>query len=130
MRALTGPWIYPLALAVASLVVASAEALAPARPQQRRWRGHLASDFVYLVFNGHLVGVLLYALAMRWLLPPLDDLLARHDLIDVVYRNAAAAWPLWLQIAVTLVVLDFAQWLIHNALHRVPWLWELHKTHH
>ncbi|MCU1281988.1 MAG: Sulfurtransferase [bacterium] len=130
MRALTGPWVYPIALAAASAAVALMEALAPARPQQRRLRRHLASDFVYLVFNGHLLGLLLYALAMRWLLPPLDNLLARHDLIEPLYRNVAAEWPLWLQIVVALVVLDFAQWLIHNLLHRVPWLWELHKTHH
>jgi len=130
MRALAGPWVYPIALAIASAAVALAEALAPARPQQRQWRRHLASDFVYLVFNGHLLGLLLYALAMRWVLPPIDDALARHGVIDVVYRNVAAEWPLWVQIGVALVLLDFAQWLIHNLLHRVPWLWELHKTHH
>ena len=130
MRALAGPWVYPIALAMASAAVALAEALAPARPQQRQWRRHLASDFVYLVFNGHLLGLLLYALAMRWVLPPIDDALARHGVIDVVYRNVAAEWPLWVQIGVALVLLDFAQWLIHNLLHRVPWLWELHKTHH
>lgn len=31
---------------------------------------------------------------------------------------------------ILLVVSDFAQWLIHNLLHRVPWLWRIHQVHH
>jgi 3-mercaptopyruvate sulfurtransferase SseA/sterol desaturase/sphingolipid hydroxylase (fatty acid hydroxylase superfamily) len=130
VRALTGPWVYPIVLAILSAAVATAEAIAPARPTQRQWRRHLGSDVAHLVFNGHFLGVLVYALATRWILPPLDGALARHGLIDALYHNVAAGWPLWLQTVVAFVAIDFAQWLIHNLLHRVPWLWELHKTHH
>jgi sterol desaturase/sphingolipid hydroxylase (fatty acid hydroxylase superfamily) len=31
---------------------------------------------------------------------------------------------------VLLIAFDFAQWLIHNMLHRVPWLWNMDKIHH
>ena len=35
-----------------------------------------------------------------------------------------------LQFAVFLLVSDFLQWCVHNLLHRVPFLWPLHKVHH
>jgi 3-mercaptopyruvate sulfurtransferase SseA/sterol desaturase/sphingolipid hydroxylase (fatty acid hydroxylase superfamily) len=130
VRGVLSPWTYPVALAVLSLAVAGAEALVPARPSQGRWRRHLVSDFVYLIFNGHVAALLLFALATRFVLPSFDAALARHGLIEPVYRNAAATWPVWVQIPVALVVIDFVQWTIHVLLHRVPFLWELHKTHH
>jgi 3-mercaptopyruvate sulfurtransferase SseA len=34
------------------------------------------------------------------------------------------------QIVVALVVVDFVQWSVHNLLHRVPFLWKFHQTHH
>lgn len=40
------------------------------------------------------------------------------------------ALPGWLEIAVALVVLDFAIWLQHLLAHRVPVLWRLHQMHH
>jgi sterol desaturase/sphingolipid hydroxylase (fatty acid hydroxylase superfamily) len=38
--------------------------------------------------------------------------------------------PRWLQFVVLLVGKDLLEWFVHNLLHRVPWLWELHKVHH
>jgi sterol desaturase/sphingolipid hydroxylase (fatty acid hydroxylase superfamily) len=40
------------------------------------------------------------------------------------------AWPTWLEIAVALVVLDFAVYLQHVLSHRVPALWRIHRMHH
>jgi sterol desaturase/sphingolipid hydroxylase (fatty acid hydroxylase superfamily) len=40
------------------------------------------------------------------------------------------AWPGWLEVAVALVVLDFAIWFQHFASHKVPVLWRLHRMHH
>jgi sterol desaturase/sphingolipid hydroxylase (fatty acid hydroxylase superfamily) len=34
------------------------------------------------------------------------------------------------QVVVFLLVSDFLQWCVHNALHRVPFLWTFHKVHH
>ncbi|MDP2311983.1 MAG: sterol desaturase family protein [Pseudomonadota bacterium] len=114
-------WTYPLALAAISAAVALLERLVPARPSQPALRQGLWSDVAYLVFNGHFLGVGL-ALLAAWTLDPL--LGARFDL------HLASGWPLWLQAVVATVLLDFAQWTIHNLLHRVPWLWEFHKVHH
>lgn len=40
------------------------------------------------------------------------------------------AWPWWLELALTIVVIDFTLYLQHFLLHRVPVLWRLHRTHH
>jgi sterol desaturase/sphingolipid hydroxylase (fatty acid hydroxylase superfamily) len=41
-----------------------------------------------------------------------------------------SALPSWLQLLLFFVVLDFAQWLVHRTLHRIPFLWNFHKVHH
>lgn len=124
------PLAYPIALAVISVGVATAEHFFPWRPAQRQWRRALGSDFIHLVFNGHFLGVILFGIASAHLLPHLDLSIARAGLTGHLYRNLASEWPLWLQIVVALVVIDFVQWCVHNLLHRVPLLWKLHQTHH
>jgi len=127
-------YTYPIVLFVISLLVAGWVFISPRRPEQsfRRYYGRPAfvSDLIFLVFNGHFLGSLLATVANAWVLPPFDHLLDTLGLRGGLYRNLAQGWPLWVQIPVLLVVLDFLQWCIHNLLHRIPWLWELHKVHH
>lgn len=40
------------------------------------------------------------------------------------------AWPSWLEMALAVIVLDFALWLQHLISHKVPLLWRLHQMHH
>jgi sterol desaturase/sphingolipid hydroxylase (fatty acid hydroxylase superfamily) len=42
----------------------------------------------------------------------------------------AVALPGWLELVLTLVLLDFAIWVQHWASHHVPLLWRLHAMHH
>ena len=123
-------YLYPISLAAISGLVMLLERFFPWRPGQMQLRPKLWSDLIHLVFNGHFLGLLLAGLASTWVLPHLDRWLGAQGLTDAVYRNAAADWPLWAQIIVALVVVDFIQWCVHNSLHRVPALWELHKAHH
>jgi sterol desaturase/sphingolipid hydroxylase (fatty acid hydroxylase superfamily) len=120
---------YPLALALISLLVAGLERVRPAR-RQAPLRPGLWSDVLYLVLNGHFLGVVIHGIATRHVLPRVDAALAVAGLQDAVHRSAAADWPLWVQVPVALVVIDLLQWCVHNLLHRVPWLWSLHKVHH
>jgi sterol desaturase/sphingolipid hydroxylase (fatty acid hydroxylase superfamily) len=39
-------------------------------------------------------------------------------------------WPSVLEIVLAIVILDFAIWLQHVALHKVPVLWRVHQMHH
>ena len=123
-------WTYPIALAIISVVVAGAERLWPWRAHQPLLRRWLWSDLLHLVFNGHFLGVLLYVIGTTYLVPHLDGWLGSLGVRDALYLGVAGQWPLWLQIALALLVTDFVHWCVHNLLHRVPWLWELHKTHH
>ncbi len=39
-------------------------------------------------------------------------------------------WPLWIEVIVTVLFLDFAIWAQHVITHKVPLLWRLHRVHH
>jgi sterol desaturase/sphingolipid hydroxylase (fatty acid hydroxylase superfamily) len=40
------------------------------------------------------------------------------------------ALPAWLAFGLALLAMDFAVWAQHLVLHRVPFLWRLHRVHH
>lgn len=123
-------YVYPLSLAVISISVMLAERIAPWRRDQKQLRPAFLSDLAHLVFNGHFLGVILFGIAENHVLPLIDAILADGGLPAVLSRNVAATWPLAVQIVVALFTIDLVHYLVHNLLHRVPWLWELHKTHH
>ena len=39
-------------------------------------------------------------------------------------------WPLWFEVILAFIILDFAIYLQHIATHKIPLLWRLHKVHH
>lgn len=123
-------WSYPLWLFGLSLLVLALETFFPWRKAQKRFRRSLPSDLVHIVINGHFLGVSLYVISERYVLPPLADLASRTGIDQYFPIGIAQPWPLWIQIPLAIVLFDFAQWCIHNLLHRVPFLWALHKTHH
>lgn len=115
-------------LALFSALVAALEAWRPWRPGQRQLRKWLWSDLLFLVFNGHFLGVFIYWVATQYVEPPLRAAVGPAG--SYVWAAVASTWPLWLQCLVVTVCMDFVQWCVHNLLHRVPWLWEFHKVHH
>lgn len=117
-------WIW---LAALSALFIALERLWPRDARQGFFRRGLATDLVYIVLNGHWLGVGL-ALLTEPLSHALDASLASRG-IDLHLR-LAEGWPWWAQLVVAFVAIDFIQWSIHNLLHRVPALWELHKVHH
>jgi sterol desaturase/sphingolipid hydroxylase (fatty acid hydroxylase superfamily) len=40
------------------------------------------------------------------------------------------AWPPWVKVVVSLLVLDLAIWAQHLASHKIPIFWRLHQVHH
>jgi sterol desaturase/sphingolipid hydroxylase (fatty acid hydroxylase superfamily) len=38
--------------------------------------------------------------------------------------------PLWAEILIAFVALDFIMWFQHLATHKIPFLWRMHKVHH
>ena len=45
-------------------------------------------------------------------------------------QRAIRAQPLVLQFVEIVVVADLAEYVVHRAFHRVPWLWRFHAIHH
>jgi len=45
-------------------------------------------------------------------------------------QRAMQAQPLALQFVEIVVVADLAEYVVHRAFHRVPWLWRFHAIHH
>ena len=119
------PYIYWLVVISAAFVVL--ERLFPWRREQRLLRAGWLRDLGFLVFNGHVFS-LWTAGAAAWL-----ALGARQGLLLLGWtfdssplRSLGFAG----QLAVYLLATDLLQWGIHNLLHRVPFLWEIHKVHH
>ena len=88
-----------------------------ARPRWLRWYGNIGI-------------ALLNTLAVRLLIPLLPVALAAlaadrgWGILNLV------ALPLWLEIAIAVVVLDLIIYLQHVMFHAVPALWRLHRMHH
>jgi sterol desaturase/sphingolipid hydroxylase (fatty acid hydroxylase superfamily) len=39
-------------------------------------------------------------------------------------------WPVWLEVVLAILILDFVIWAQHLITHKVPVLWRLHRVHH
>ena len=117
-------WMWLLGLAV---IFSCAERLWPRRIHQRFWRNAIGLDLVYVILNGHFLGLIL-----GWFSMPLSKgftaFLNSHHL--KLSFQIAKTWPILVQFFVALILIDFIQWCIHNLMHRIPLFWEFHKVHH
>ena len=124
-----GLWDYPFWLLVVSVSCFAFERFFPWRPEQRAFRAGFAEDVFWLIFQGHLLGVITWQVS-SWVS-------AHHPVPFYANLKAAAdgaalirGLPLLAQFGVLLVVKDFLDWCTHNLLHRVGFLWQFHKLHH
>ena len=122
------PWYtnYFWGLIVISLVVWLLEILFPWRKEQSIFRKDFWMDGFYMFFNFFLFAIAISGF-YRVLTVFFGDIgisaqsLALMDPTD---------WPIWLQLLVFFIVLDFVQWFTHILLHRYAFLWNFHKVHH
>ncbi|MEM7263471.1 MAG: sterol desaturase family protein [Planctomycetota bacterium] len=114
-------WVWLVAISLICFVL---ERLWPWRKRQRALRRQFAQDLIWLVLNGHYVGIAVAFAGdhlLRSALPALEQLRELELL---------AAQPGWLQFVVFFLFKDLLEWGVHNLLHRVPLLWHFHKLHH
>ena len=78
------------------------------------------NDIVYTVFYRTAIYGVLWGAAFNGLQTQLGGLRI----------EAAAAWPLWIQIATFWLAGDFIIYWIHRAQHSHRWLWAFHSVHH
>ena len=103
------------------------ERLFPWRREQPALRPGWLRDVGFVALNGHV-----FALATATVTGAVavSATKALHAVGLRLEGSPVPRWPFLAQFLLFLVVADFLQWCIHNLLHRVPALWELHKTHH
>lgn len=109
-------WLIPLLIgAIAASTLA--ERVLPYEPKWNRDRGDGWRDLVHSIVNE---GTTVLSVAS---IPTLLSLVS-------VGEAWPSHWPLWVQLAVAILVADLGITLAHYASHRVEWLWRLHAVHH
>ena len=106
------------------VVLAMLEAVAPRRvrrqPRGKRW----LTNWGVTILNTITLRLMAFAL----------PLLAVGAAIDAEAQGwgvfNALVLPLWLEITLVVLILDFAIWVQHLVTHKVPVLWRLHRVHH
>ncbi len=122
------PWYtnYFWGLIAISLFVWFLEMAFPWRKEQSIFRKDFWMDGFYMFFN-----FFLFAIAISGFYALLG--VAFKD-IGITAKSLAlidpSAWPMWAQLLVFFIILDFVQWFTHVLLHRFEFLWKFHKVHH
>lgn len=102
-------------------VVATGELLAPRRPlttpRGSRWFANLSL-------------VVLDTLAVRLLLPVLPVGMALSMQQRGIGLLNLLSFPSWLQVVLSVIILDYVIYLQHRLFHATPLLWRLHRMHH
>jgi lathosterol oxidase len=106
-----------------ALIYVPLERLWPQYPNQGTFRDQWTLDVVYFL-STHLP---IQILSFLVLLPATQ---ATRFLAVPAIAQFIAQLPWLLQFALAIVVADLAEWSIHYALHKVPFLWRFHSIHH
>ena len=94
------------------------------RPLRRETEPKLRRDARNLTVAG--LGAVSLMLAERPVIQPLTSFVVkqRWGLLQRIRM------PLWLEVTIATVLLDYTLYVWHVATHRVPWLWRFHAVHH
>ncbi len=122
------PWHnnYFWGLTVISLVVWSLEILFPWRKEQSIFRKDFWLDGFYMFFNFFIFAIVISGVyeMLKVLFGQIGITAQSFALIDT------SAWPVWAELLLFFIVLDFVQWFTHVCLHRFQVLWRFHQVHH
>ena len=112
-----------LDLLLMALLYVPLERLWPQYPQQGTFRDQWTLDIVYFL-STHLP---IQILSFLVLFPATE---ATRFLAVPSLAHLIGQLPWLIQLLLAIVVADFAEWTIHFALHKVPFLWRFHSIHH
>jgi sterol desaturase/sphingolipid hydroxylase (fatty acid hydroxylase superfamily) len=97
--------------------------LFPRYPKQELFRYEWREDLFYYFVSSMCVQMLTFI--SLW--PALHLATATHW---NALRAAISSQWLWLQFIEIMFLTDLAQYWVHRAFHRIPWLWNFHAVHH
>lgn len=112
-----------------SLFFFALEIIIPWRKKQPIFRKDFWQDAFYMFFNFFLFSLIGYNAVSDVFVQLFKDFLAIFGVTNVVAIEINI-WPVWGQLLTLFVLRDFIHFNVHRLLHRVPWLWEVHKVHH
>jgi sterol desaturase/sphingolipid hydroxylase (fatty acid hydroxylase superfamily) len=113
-------------LTAISLVVWLLEIAFPWRKNQSIFRKDFWMDSFYMYFNFFIFAIVISGIydILGVLFSDLGITAKSLSIIDIT------AWPMWAQLVVFFIIIDFVQWFTHVLLHRYEFLWRFHKVHH
>lgn len=122
------PWYtnYFWGLVAISLAVWLLEILFPWRKYQSIIRKDFWLDGFYMFFNFFIFAIVISGVyeILGVLFGDIGITAKSLAIIDI------ANWPMWAQLLVFFIIIDFVQWFTHVLLHRYEFLWRFHKVHH
>jgi len=122
------PWYrnYFWGLVVISLTVWLLELAFPWRKQQRMFRKDFWLDGFYMFFNFFIFAIVIQG--------AYNVLGVFFGYLGITAKSIALipldGWPVWAQLLLFFVLLDFVQWFTHVCLHRFSLFWRFHQVHH
>ncbi|WP_271782619.1 sterol desaturase family protein [Aquimarina algiphila] len=122
------PWYtnYFWGIIIISLLVWGLEIIFPWRKNQSIFRKDFWIDGFYMFFN-----FFIFSIAISGFYKLLEVLF--ND-IHITSKSLAiieiSDWPLWTQLLIFFILLDFVQWFTHILLHKYSFLWKYHQVHH
>ncbi len=122
------PWYtnYFWGLIAISLIVWVLEIIFPWRKDQSIIRKDFWLDGFYMFFNFFIFAIIINGI---------------YELLGVLFNDIGITskslavltisdWPMWAQLLIFFVIIDFVQWFTHVLLHKFEFLWRFHKVHH
>ena len=116
-------------LIVISLAVWGLELSFPWRKKQKAFRKDFWLDAFYMFFNFFIFNLLLFVALSEITVTLITDLLSTIGYEGGHLLNLSNLHWGW-QLLIFFIIADFIQWCVHILLHRVPFLWKIHKVHH
>ena len=122
------PWFnnYFWGLIVISLVVWGLEIKFPWRKEQNIIRKDFWLDVFYMFFNFFIFSIIITGL-WRCLEIGFNEFNVTTQSFTIINLSDL---PMWSQLIIFFIVLDFVQWITHVILHRFNIFWRFHKVHH
>lgn len=105
-------------------VLATLETLVPRRERKQPRSARWVTNWSVTLLNTVTLRLMAFALPLLAVGAAIDADAQGWGLFNVVDL------PLWLEIALVVLIFDFAIWLQHLVTHKVPALWRLHRVHH
>ena len=122
---------YFYGLIIISLIVFLLEIVFPWRKNQPLIRKDFWLDIFYMFFNFFILNLIILIALSNVTSQLLNDVLSNFNLQLISLQIIdISKYPKIISLLVFFIISDFIQWNTHRTLHRIPFLWNFHKTHH